>query len=44
MVRGRPGAGNTGAVFLFDRSKYIGYNMFNKGADTIVYTYPFPAQ
>lgn len=32
IVRSRSGAGNTGAVFLFDRLKHIGYNMLNKGA------------
>ena len=41
MVPDRSGAGNTGAIFLFDRFLNIGYNMLNKTADKEGQVFPF---
>ena len=41
MVPDRSGAGNTGAIFLFDRFLNIGYNMLNKTADKEGQGFPF---
>lgn len=38
------GAGNTGADLFIAKNLWFVYNMFNKVADTIAYTYPFPAK